>query len=76
MANSILDEEGENQAVRCFLRFYGQPGLTVEQMRKNMQLSGYPFWPKWVDTTLGHLTKAGAQLWLRYLFALENRDGK
>jgi hypothetical protein len=69
----VQDAEGENKAVRSFLMLYGQPGLTVGQMKKHMARSGFTSWPTWVDTEpyVAHLTKAGAQLWVRHLFALE-----
>lgn len=70
----LMDDEGENQAVRTFLKFYGSPGLTVGGMALNMSMCGFPLWPEWVgkEPASAHLTKAGAQLWLRYLFALES----
>ena len=70
---AVQDAEGENKAVRSFLMLYGQPGLTVGQMKKHMTMSGFKAWPAWVDTEPhgAHLTKAGAQLWIRHLFALE-----
>jgi hypothetical protein len=69
----VQDAEGENKAVRFFLMLYGQPGLTVGQMKGHMRMSGFKMWPAWVDTEPdgAHLTKAGAQLWIRHLFALE-----
>lgn len=71
----LLDDDGENQAVRCFLMLYGGTlGCNVGQMRYHMELSGWAgCWPDWVSTepSGAHLTKAGAQLWLRYLFSLE-----
>jgi hypothetical protein len=69
----VQDAEGENKAVRSFLMLYGQPGLTVGQMKKHMAMSGFKSWPTWVETEHdgAHLTKAGAQLWIRHLFALE-----
>lgn len=69
----VQDAEGENKAVRCFLMLYGQAGLTVGQMRKHMAMSGFKSWPTWVETEHdgAHLTKAGAQLWIRHLFALD-----
>jgi hypothetical protein len=69
----VQDAEGENMAVRSFLMLYGQAGLTVGQMRKHMAMSGFKSWPAWVDAEPdgAHLTKAGAQLWIRHLFALE-----
>ncbi|WP_338496314.1 hypothetical protein [Delftia tsuruhatensis] len=67
------DVDGENQAVRMFLLLYGQPGLTVARMRKHMGAAGWPQVPEWATKpeAQGHLTKAGAQSWLRHLFALE-----
>ena len=70
---AVQDADGENKAVRSFLMLYGQPGLTVGQMKKHMARSGFTSWPEWVETEPhgAHLTKAGAQLWIRHLFALE-----
>ena len=70
----LLDSDGENQAVRCFLMTYGTRSLTVEMMREHMRRCGFPLWPEWVETpdAQGHLTKAGAQDWLRHLFGLES----
>ncbi|MDX4956276.1 hypothetical protein [Delftia acidovorans] len=67
------DVDGENQAVRMFLLLYGQPGLTVARMREHMEAAGWPQVPEWATKpeAQGHLTKAGAQSWLRHLFALE-----
>lgn len=68
----LLDDEGENMAVRAFLIAYQRAGLRISQMRRHMELSGYPLWPQWVTAQPDEaLTKAGAQLWLRYLLALE-----
>jgi hypothetical protein len=74
----LLDDEGENQAVRSFLKAYGTPGLTVGAMKNHMRLSGYAgLWPDWVGKESGqHLTKAGAQLWLRHMFAAEVEQGQ
>jgi hypothetical protein len=68
-----VDAEGENMAVRSFLMLYGQPGLTVGKMKKHMDMSGHSCCPVWVyaEPDGAHLTKAGAQLWIRHLFALE-----
>lgn len=65
----LLDDDGENRAVRAFLMMYGTPGLTALKMKKHMIASGFPHYPDWVQDC--HLTKAGAQIWLRQLFALE-----
>lgn len=75
MLGELLDpEDGENRAIRCFLMQYGVPGLTVGAMKKHMELCGYPYWPDWAVGQNGeHLTKGGAQHWLRYLFALEGK---
>jgi hypothetical protein len=71
----LLDDEGENLAVRSFLMVYGGANaVSVGQMRKHMEMSGWPgYWPGWVATehAAAHLSKAGAQLWLRYLFGKE-----
>lgn len=72
----LLDEEGENQAVRTFLLLYGGcQSPSVKQMREHLRLAGFDgCWPEWAATyDHHHLTKAGAQLWLRHLFALEKR---
>lgn len=68
----LLDEDGENQAVRTFLMLYGTE-LTVARMREDMELAGWPQAPGWTKEpeAQGHLTKEGAQDWLRHLFALE-----
>lgn len=65
----LVDTDGENRAVRAFLMLYGTSGLTELKMKKHMIASGYPHFPHWCRDT--HLTKAGAQIWLRLLFALE-----
>ena len=69
----LIDDEGENQAVRMFLTLYGGAcGVTSEQMRKHLTMAGFDgAWPEWANSNNGHLTKAGAQLWIRHLFALE-----
>jgi hypothetical protein len=69
----LMDDDGENRAVRTFLLHYGAPGLTVAQMRENMRRAGWDgCWPEWVNNPeVPYLTKAGAQHWLRHLFSLE-----
>lgn len=72
MNMEIVDEDGENLAVRAFLVMY--PSCrAIGKMKQHMELSGYPLWPDWVVTAhpREHLTKAGAQLWIRYLLGLE-----
>jgi hypothetical protein len=69
---TLRDSDGENQAVRCFLMLYGcGQSPTIPQMREHMRESGFPHWPKWAETERGHLTKGGAQDWLRHLFSME-----
>lgn len=71
----LMRGDGENMAVRCFLMLYGGSlGCTVGQMRNHMASTGWEgLWPAWVDSEnpIAHLTKGGAQDWLRHLFALE-----
>lgn len=69
----MVDDEGENRAVRMFLALYGgRYGITAEQMRKHLAMAGFNgAWPQWASNHNGHLTKAGAQLWIRHLFSLE-----
>lgn len=68
----LVYEDGENQAVRMFLAFYGgQSGITTLKMRRHLSMAGYEgMWPEWANREM-HLTKAGAQLWIRYLLDLE-----
>lgn len=70
----LLDSDGENRAVRFFLMAYGSQSMTVEMMRNHMSSCGFALWPEWAVTpdAQGHLTKAGAQDWLRHLFGLES----
>ena len=76
MNQPLLDDDGENRAVRTFLMLYGAPGLTSTKMRDHMRASGFKdHSPDWVDLAPGHLTKGGAQHWLRMLFALEAQGG-
>ena len=74
MTIELMDSDGENRALRSFLLLYGcNPKTTVGCMLSHMRLSGFPHWPEWVNTEHPgeHLTKAGAQLWIRHLLALE-----
>lgn len=73
----LLDADGENRAVRSFLMQYGVPSLTVAAMGRHMSRSGWSskYWPDFArqaDNAAEHLTKAGAQIWIRYLFSLES----
>lgn len=74
--SDLLDEDGENRALRSFLMQYGLPGLTVAAMAQHMRRSGWEseYWPTFarqVDNAGQHLTKAGAQIWIRHLLAME-----
>lgn len=71
----LLDGDGENRAVRCFLMLYGgTPGVSTSQMRNHLARSGFEdYWPDWTVQDM-HLTKGGAQDWLRYLFRLEQAE--
>lgn len=70
----LIDTDGENKAIRSFLRFYLKPGISIGEMRDNMEGSGWDgCWPEsigaadWNST----LTKFEVQAWLRHLFNLE-----
>lgn len=71
----LLDSDGENQAVRWFLACYGGGGdKSIGTMKLHLEMSGFDgCWPDWCNTAPAgaHLTKGGAQLWLRHLFNLE-----
>lgn len=70
--HELMDDDGENRAVRAFLLGYKFENLTVGAMKKHLELSGYPYAPNWVtDYSNQYLTKSGTQLWLRLLFDLE-----
>lgn len=75
----LLDEDGENRAVRTFLMQYGAPGLTIGAMRSHMTRSGWgeEVIPPFARSAYSaeHLTKAGAQIWIRHLFSLEQHSG-
>jgi hypothetical protein len=73
----LLDDDGENRAVRSFLMQYScDRAITVAAMGQHMNRSGWPseYWPPFarsVDSAGQHLTKAGAQIWIRHLISLE-----
>lgn len=67
----LLDDDGENLAVRMFLMMYGGQTCTTQGMRRHLELAGFPYWPEWANADF-HLTKGGAQLWIRYLIGLES----
>jgi hypothetical protein len=75
MIRDLLDEEGENRAVRSFLMQYScDRAITVGAILAHMNRSGWrgtaPAFALDVRPET-HLTKAGAQLWIRHLFSLE-----
>ena len=74
MTDLIDKDDGENRAVRAFLMLYGGAcGVTCGQMLDHLTNSGFPHAPYWVvGQRSAHLTKGGAQSWLRHLFALES----
>lgn len=80
MIRNILMDDGENQAVRTFLQLYGCTNSpTVEQMKEHLDSSGFDgCWPAWVNDpdNAGHLTKGGAQDWIRHLFSLEPQQAQ
>lgn len=71
----LLDEDGENRAVRTFLMQYScDRAVTVGAMLAHMDSAGWPGMAPAFALEVRpetHLTKAGAQLWLRHLFSLE-----
>lgn len=75
MHRPLLDIDGENKAVHWFLACYGGGSKqTIGLMKMHLEMSGFDgCWPEWCNTEhpSEHLTKSGAQLWLRHLFALE-----
>lgn len=71
----FVDEDGENRAVRTFLSFYSNTGITIAAMRQGMEIHGWDdCWPSWVTKAQAGetLTKSGAQAWIRHLFSLES----
>lgn len=76
----LVDEsDGENRAVRSFLSQYScDNSITIGGMRRHMELSGWEdCWPGFVNVASNdklHLTKGGAQYWIRYLFDLEKTE--
>lgn len=76
MSRDIMDDDGENLAVRAFLLYYGGGNTTcpIISMRAHLAHSGFDgCWPAWAAApNSSTLTKAGAQLWLRHLFSLEH----
>lgn len=75
MMDNILDTDGENKALRCFLLHYQSHKVSIGSMKYALKRSGFDgAWPEFVESRADdsdHLTKAGAQLWIRHLLSLE-----
>ncbi|RZT10198.1 hypothetical protein SAMN05216319_1349 [Duganella sp. CF402] len=71
----MLDADGQNLAVRSFLLMYScDRVISISDMRNHMEMSGWGgMWPEVVSAARDKqdLTKACAQVWIRYLFSLE-----
>lgn len=68
--DKLIDEDGENRAVRAFLLGLQINCISVPSMKSHMKACGWPHWPDWVENDQGYLTKMGQQLWLKHLFDL------
>ena len=76
MREDLVDDEGENRALRAFLSIYANSnGATmVGTMARHMECLGWDDNPTWIDENPhSNLTKAGAQLWIRHLISLEQK---
>lgn len=74
MERDLLDADGQNRAVRCFLRAYScDRSMSVAEMCQHMSRTGWHgAWPAWASEANGSdLTKGSAQDWLRHLFKME-----
>lgn len=69
---NLLDEDGENMAVRSFLMQYScDRSISCAAMAQHMKRSGFEeTTPDFVHGP-AHMNKAMAQAWLRHLFSLE-----
>lgn len=78
-AINLVEEDGENMAVRSFLMLYsGGASITVGEMRSLMDSCGWPleYCPDFArlgENAHEYLSKAGAQAWLRHLFSFESK---
>ena len=70
----LLDEDGENRAVRVFLMVYHR-FTKIESIKIALRRAGFDgCWPAWAESPLVmHLTKSAAQDWIRYLINLETK---
>lgn len=75
--NNLVDEDGENMAVRAFLQqFQGNHLITSGQMLQHLKWLGFDLaLPEWANPDL-HITAGEAQAWLRLLFTLETDDAR
>lgn len=74
LRKDLINDAGENKAIQSFLHSYQVLGLTVGAMRKSMTEAGWAAcWPDEIGKLPGQavLTPPEAQVWLRYLFGLE-----
>lgn len=70
---NMMDEDGENQALRSFLLLYSGGVQTYGNCRC-MRLGGYEYAiPEWAKESpaSAHVTKAAAQEWIRFILSLE-----
>lgn len=68
----LIEDDGENRAVRGFLLGPECGIKSSEEMKGHMKRYGTPYWPEYFNTVkAAHLTKFDKQEWLRYLFNLE-----
>lgn len=70
----LIEDDGENRAVRGFLLGLECNIKSSEEMKTHMKRYGTPYWPEYFNTVkVADLTKFDKQEWLRYLFYLENK---
>jgi len=69
----LLDDDGENLALRTFLAFYGNnPTVSIGAMKDCMETSGWDNHPEFVIRMSDwSMTKGTAQMWIRHLLSLE-----
>ena len=71
----ILDNNGENKALSCFLDAYSNSiRKEIETIKSHMESNGYPYWPSWVNESKKHsfMTSTQVQDWIKYLIKLED----
>lgn len=69
----LLDDDGENLALRTFLAFYGNnPTVSIGAMKDCMETSGWGNHPEFASRMSDwSMTKGTAQMWIRHLLSLE-----